>query len=429
MTTTRTIKVKQLARVEGDGGFSIRVRDGRVCDVKMNIFEPPRLFEAFVRGRHYTEVPDLTARICGICPLAHMLGASQAMETGLGIPVSPVVRALRELVFLGEWISSHSLHIHLLHAPDFFGCDDVLALSRHHPEAVRRGIRLKQVGNDMVRRLGGREVHPVNLRIGGLYKMPSLSDINALRQDLEWAREAARETIGWTADLPFPDFEQDYLFLALHDPENYAVLSGRLLASTGEEMAINDFESFMREEQVAHATALHGLSRRHGAYLVGPLARFNLNFSQLSPGARAAAESVGVTPPCGNPFKGIIIRSIEIMHACERALVLMDQYRGADPSASETAPFSTTGYGCVEAPRGVCWHKYRLDERGNVVDARIVPPTSQNLRSMETDLHAFADRHQGLKPERLAWQCEQLVRSYDPCISCSSHRINLQTTR
>lgn len=425
MNTTRTVKVKQLARVEGEGGLSIKIKGGRVREVKVNIFEPPRLFEAFLRGRHYAEVPDITARICGICPLAYMLSASQAMEAGLGLSVSPAVRNLRELIFLGEWIASHSLHIHLLHAPDFFGCADVLALARHHPRIVRRGIRLKQVGNDIVRRLGGRAVHPVNLRIGGFYSMPTPSEVRSFRQDIEWAREAARETVLWTAGFTFPDFERDYVFLALHDPDRYAVLSGRLKSSTGEEMTVGELETFMHEEQVDHSTALHGLSRDHGAYMVGPMARFNLNFLQLSPGARSVAAAAGLQPPCGNPFKSIIIRSVEIVHACERAMTLIDRFESADPSVPTLAHFATTGCGCVEAPRGICWHKYRLDQHGNVLDACIVPPTSQNLRMMETDLHAFAARQQDLEPEQLVWQCEQLVRSYDPCISCSCHLISL----
>ncbi len=425
MNATGTFKVTHLARVEGDGGFSIKFKDGKVCEAKFDVFEPPRLFEAFLRGRHFAEVPDMTARICGICPLAHMLAATQAMETALGLSIPPEVAFLRELMFLGEWIASHSLHIHLLHAPDFFDCPDVIALSRRYPDIVKRGLRLKQVGNDIVRLIGGREVHPVNLRIGEFFKMPPSSAIASLKQDLTWAREAAMETVRWTAGLTFPEFEQDYVFLALHDPEQYAIMSGRFVASTGENLAADDFETFVTAEQVSYSTALHGLNREHGAYLVGPMARFNLNFPQLSSGARQVASEIDLKPPCTNPFKSIVIRSVEMVHACERILLLMDRYAPVKPSSALISPCAATGYGCVEAPRGVCWHKYRMDAFGNILDARIVPPTSQNLRRMEMDLKAFGNQFPDLTPDRLVWQCEQLVRCFDPCISCSCHALHL----
>ena len=425
MNATGTFKVTHLARVEGDGGFSIKIKDGRVREAKFDVFEPPRLFEAFLRGRHFSEVPDMTARICGICPLAHMLSATQAMETAFGLSIPPAVALLRELMFLGEWIASHSLHIHLLHAPDFFDCPDVITLSRRYPDVVKRGLRLKKVGNDIVRRIGGREVHPVNLGIGAFFTMPPSSVIASLRQDLAWAREAAMETVRWTAGFSFPKFEQDYVFLALHDPDQYAITSGRLMASTGENLAIEDFETFMTEEQVSYSTALHGLSREHGACLVGPMARFNLNFHQLSPGARQVASEIDLRPPCNNPFKSIVVRSVEMVHACERILLLMGRYDAVESSAAPISPSAATGFGCVEAPRGVCWHKYQLDDHGKVLEARIVPPTSQNLRRVEMDVTAFANQFTDLTPDRLVWQCEQLVRCYDPCISCSCHAINL----
>jgi len=424
MTEKRTIRVKQLTRVEGDGGVVVTIRDGRTAQARFTITEPPRLFEALLRGRRYAEVPDITARICGICPLAYMLGASQAMESGFGVAVDARSTSLRRLIFLGEWIASHSLHIYLLHAPDFFGLPDALSLAGQYPDIVRRGLRLKQVGNAIVRCVGGREVHPVNLRIGGFYRYPSREDLLALSDDLEWALEAARATVAWTAAFSFPDFDRNYTFMALHDPTRYALLEGHLHTSTGMDLAINHFESEVQEEQVDHSTALHARSREHGAYLVGPLARFNLNFDQLSPAARSAARSVGLLPVCTNPFKSIVVRSVEIVHACEEALELIHRDNTMDPAPVTVTPLATTGYGCTEAPRGVCWHRYRMDGGGIVLDARIIAPTSQNQTIIESDLQAFAETHRDLPPDMLQQGCEQVVRNHDPCISCACHLID-----
>lgn len=427
MTGKTILEVKQLARVEGEGGLSVRFREGRVSEVRFRVMEPPRLFEAFLRGRHCSDVPDLTARICGICPLAYMLGACQAMENAVGLVVDPRAQQLRRLIFLGEWIASHSLHIFLLHAPDFFGCADALALAGKDPQMVKRGLRLKQIGNALVRCVGGREVHPVNLRIGGFYRYPDRAALLAMREDLVWALEAARDLVRWTAGFDFPDFEGTCTFLALHHPDRYALLEGRLHASNGMDLAIEDFERYVEAEQVAHSTALRTLSRRLGDYLVGPLARFNLNFAQLAPVAQDAARSVGLLPPCTNPFKSIIVRGVEILHLCQEALDLLDAYASdgcTDPPVTPLA--AATGFGCVEAPRGICWHRYRLDAGGVVLDARIIPPTAQNQRAIESDLWRFAEMYQELPPERLKWRCEQLVRCYDPCISCSCHLVDVE---
>ena len=245
-----------------------------------------------------------------------------------------------------------------------------------------------------------------------------------LRKELVWALEAAVETVRWTAGFTFPDFESAYTFLALHHPDRYALLEGRLRSSAGADLAIDQFERFVEEEQVPHSTALQAGSRKHGACLVGPLARFNLNFDQLSPAAQAAALAVGLQPVCANPFKSIVVRSVELVHACREALDLVDSYGTGSP-AENVRPYATTGTGCIEAPRGLCWHRYRLDDTGDVLDARIIPPTTQNLKVIEEDLQAFAEAYRDLPPHGLRWKCEQLVRSYDPCISCACHRITV----
>ncbi len=426
MNTKKTIKVDYLARVEGEGGLTVKLKGDQVIDAKLNIYEPPRFFEAFLRGRSYAEAPDITARICGICPIAYMMSSIQAMETGFGITVDGQIRALRRLIYCGEWIESHALHIYMLHAPDFLGCQDAIQLANDHPAVVQQGLQLKKLGNEIVKLLGGREIHPINVKVGGFYKVPTKRELFSLVDRIKWARDAAYETVRWVSKFPFPDFEQDYEFVALHHPTEYAIIEGNLVSSKGLGIAISDFENHIQEEHVAHSTSLHAVIKERGAYQVGPMARFNLNFDQLSAVAQETAREVGLDNGCVNPFKSIIVRSIETLYACDECLRIIDDYEMPDKPSMELTPRATIGYGCTEAPRGICWHRYEVDEKGTIQDARIVPPTSQNQRVIERDLLHFVRKNLELPEDKLAWLCEQVVRNYDPCISCSCHFLNLR---
>jgi coenzyme F420-reducing hydrogenase alpha subunit len=425
MKNKKTIKVDYLARVEGEGGFKVRFKGRDAAEVAFNIFEPPRFFEAFLRGRDYAEAPDITARICGICPMAYMISALQAMETGFGVELDEQIIALRRLMYCGEWIESHALHIYLLHAPDFFGCQDVLQLASKDSEIVKTGLQLKKIGNEIITFLGGREIHPINLRVGGFYSVPDKKDLLVMKERLEWGRDAALKTVQWTSGFDFPPFEQDYEFVALHHDRAYAIMEGRLVSNKGLDIPISAFEAHVQEEQVAHSTSLHARIKGRGTYMVGPVARFNLNFEQLSPLAKGAAREAGLTVPCPNPFKSIIVRAVETVYAFEEALRILDAYEKPNSPHCEVIPKTMTGFGCTEAPRGICWHRYRVDEHGVIRDARIVPPTSQNQRSIEKDLRRLADENQNLADDALKWRCEQMIRNYDPCISCSCHTLTM----
>ncbi len=429
MKRSRTIRVDYLARVEGEGGLYVKVRAGAVTDVKLRIFEPPRFFEALLRGRRFTEAPDITARICGICPVAYQMSACQAMEDACGVEVDGPLRVLRRLLYCGEWIESHTLHVYMLHAPDFLGYESAFHMAEDHPQAVRRGLELKKIGNEIITLLGGREVHPVNVRVGGFYKVPTRADLRPLVERLEWARDAALETVRWTAAFPFPQFERDYEFVALRHPDAYPIAEGRLASSEGLDIAVREYDDHFVEEQVEHSTALHSVIRERGSYLVGPLARYNLNFDKLSPLARQAASDAGLEPVCRNPFKSIIIRAVEVLYACDEALRMIDQYDMPDKPALEVSPREATGYGCTEAPRGILYHRYRVGDDGSILDAQIVPPTSQNQKTIEDDLRDLVSRQIDLPDDKLTWQCEQSIRNYDPCISCSTHFLTLDIDR
>ncbi len=423
------IKVKYLARVEGEGGLYVKVKDNAVTEVQLRIFEPPRFFEAFLKGRNFSEAPDLTSRICGICPVAYQMSAVHAMEDAFGVTVTGPLRALRRLIYCGEWIESHALHVFMLHAPDFLGYPDALRMAQDHPEMVKLGLKLKKVGNDLVAFLGGREIHPINVRVGGFYRVPYKKELAPLKERLAWARDAAQKTVRWVAGFSFPEFAPDYEFVALHHPLEYPMNEGRLKSNKGLDIAIRDYDRFFVEDQVPYSHALHSTLKGRGPYLVGPLARYNLNFDRLSPLAREEALAAGLSKVCRNPFKSIIVRSVEMLQALDEALTIIEAYEMPDRPAVPVTPRAGAGFGCTEAPRGILYHRYRLDDQGVILDAKIVPPTSQNQKTMESDLHQYVGQNLNLPQDRLTWQCEQLIRNYDPCISCATHFLRLEVER
>ena len=421
----RTLRVEALARVEGEGAMYVRTSEGRVAEVELQIYEPPRFFEAFLRGRRHTEPPDITARICGICPVAYQMSACLAIEDACGVTVDGPVADLRRLLYCGEWIESHVLHIYLLHAPDFLGYPSALALAQDLPDAVQQGLDLKKTGNDLVDLIGGRAVHPVNVRVGGFYRVPTRRELAPMREALLLARDRAEDMTRWVAGFDIPDFEREYTFVALRDRDRYAVVGGELVSSDGLVAPVADFDLHVHEEHVARSNALRAHLDDGRAYLVGPLARYSLNSAQLSERARAAAADAGLGPTCRNPFRSIVVRSVETLHAIDEAIAIIDRYDEPDAPAVEVPPRAGVGHGATEAPRGVLYHRYELDEQGLVLDARIVPPTSQNQAAIEEDLAGFVERHLSLDTETLTHRCEQAIRNYDPCISCATHFLDL----
>lgn len=428
-TVRRTIRVDHLARVEGHGMFRVALRGGRAVESAFRLFEAPRFFEALLRGRAFGDAPDITARICGICPVAYQMSACQAMEGALGVTLDDPLLELRRLLYCGEWIESHALHVYLLHAPDFLGYEDAIALAKDHPDVVQRGLALKQAGNAIVAALGGREIHPINVKVGGFYRLPTTDALDALRPALERACEIARDTVRLVAGFTFPELEQDYEFVALRHPHEYAMYEGRLVSSRGLDAAVHDFERHIEEHQVPHSHAMQARIVGRDAYLTGPLARVVLNGGQLHPLARAAMHEAGLDAACRNPFRSIIARSVEMVHACEEALRILGAWRGAPRAAVPVVPRAGEGFGASEAPRGVLYHRYVLDDAGTIITANIVPPTAQNQRMIELDLCRLVERDPGLEQAALTWRCEQLVRCYDPCISCATHFLRVEVER
>ncbi|HSJ61851.1 MAG TPA: nickel-dependent hydrogenase large subunit [Jiangellaceae bacterium] len=425
----RALHVAGLARVEGEGAMHVVVKDDRVERVELEIYEPPRFFEAFLRGRGYTEPPDITARVCGICPVAYQMSACAAIEDACGVDAGDAVWDLRRLLYCGEWIQSHALHIYLLHAPDFLGYPGAVEMARDHRDVVERGLALKKAGNDLMAAIGGRAVHPVNIRVGGFYRAPSRADLLRLREPLLRARDIALHTVGWVGGFDFPDFTHDHDLLALSRQGTYPIERGSLQTSAGQSFAAADFENHVVEEQVPHSTALHARLVDHGIYFTGPAARYTLNSRWLSDLARDAARDAGLGAECRNPFQSIVVRAVETLYAVDEALRLIEAYEPPVPSAVDVSARAARGHGVTEAPRGVLYQRYDVSADGLIETARIVPPTSQNQAGIEADLRGFVQDRLDLDDETMTWQCEQAIRNYDPCISCATHFLDLTIDR
>lgn len=426
---TRTIRTDALTRVEGEGAMYVRIRGDDVEAVQLRIYEPPRFFEALLRGRRYTEPPDITARICGICPVAYQLSACAALEDACGAEIPAPIGLLRRLIYCGEWVESHGLHVAMLHAPDFLGYESAITMARDHPAVVERGLQVKRAGNAIVELVGGRAIHPVNVRVGGFHRAPAPRELEPLAEELRHARELALEAVRWAGTLDIPDHEEDYEFVALSHPDHYAIESGRLRSGGGLDIGPAEFGEHFFEQQVPHSNALHARLRDGGSYLTGPLARYALNSAQLSPLAQEAARDAGLGPVCRNPFASIVVRCVEILYALDEALRIVAAYEEPERPAVDVQPRAGEGHGWTEAPRGMLYHRYRISEDGTVLEAQIVPPTSQNQLRIEQDLDAVVRANAALDDEALRLRCEQAIRNHDPCISCSTHFLDLTVDR
>jgi coenzyme F420-reducing hydrogenase alpha subunit len=429
MADVRRIRVEMLARVEGEGSLEIDIDGGVVQSARLSIFEPPRLFEAFLRGRAATEAPDIAARICGICPVAYQMSASQAVEAAYGMQLGPEIAALRRLLYCGEYIESHVLHIALLHAPDFLGYQDGIAMAAAHGDLVVAALAAKKAGNALMIAVGGREIHPINVRVGGFYRVPSKAELMALQPDLARSRDTAVAMLRWAAGFTFPDVEGKWELVSLRHPTDYPLNEGRIVSTSGVDIAADEFETVFQETHVAHSNALQGSVKARGAYLTGPLARYTLNFDRLPAHVQALAREAGLGTVCRNPYKSILVRAVETVYACEEAMRLIANYVPPPVAAVPVVPRAGSGAWATEAPRGMLWHRYEIDAEGTILTARIVPPTAQNQPAIEADLLEIAKRHVDDDDEALRYACEASVRNHDPCISCATHFLKLTVNR
>ena len=424
----RTLTVGALTRVEGEGALHVTLTDGHVDTVELNIYEPPRFFEAFLRGRSYREPPDITARVCGICPVAYQVSACNAIEQACGVAVDPELVALRRLLYCGEWIHSHALHIYLLHMPDFLGYPDAISLAKDRKELIERGLALKKAGNRLMEHIGGRAIHPINVRLGGFYSTPSRADLRPLAEMLRHALDDALDTVRQVAQFDFPEIEFDHEFLALTQPGRYAIENGAIARSAGEPFPVEEFTAHVVEAQVPHSTALQA-TLDGGRYLTGPLARYSLNSTNLTPAAAQAAAEAGLGAQCRNPFRSIVVRAVEVVYAVEEALRIIDEYQRPPRPFVEVPARAGVGHGVSEAPRGLLYHRYEIGDDGLIRAATMVPPTSQNQAAIEHEMGQLVGANLDLDDASLTSLCEKSIRNHDPCISCSAHFLTLTVER
>ena len=423
-------EVVGIARVEGEGTLRLRVTDGEVTEARLSIFEAPRYFEKIVAGRTPNEVVDIVARICGICPIAYQMGASMAFEHLFEVELDPQVKALRKLLYHGEWIESHALHVYMLHAPDFLGYESAIAMARDHKPVVEQALRLKHTGNRIMTLIGGRAVHPVAMRVGGLSRTPTTAEIQALREPLTEALELSLATLALVATFKAPEFEREPLYVAIKHATEYGLNEGRIVSSDGVDVPLWGWRDAFSEQQHEGTNALHARVKDGRTYMLGPSARVTLNAGQLHPIAREALEKSGLAGQIArNPYWSIAARAVELIHASAAALEIVDAYREpARPFEPWTAKAGETGWG-TEAPRGICWHHYDVGADGKIAAAQIIAPTGQNQGMIEADLSAFAPQVLALPHAEATIRLEQLIRSYDPCISCATHFLRLEIER
>ena len=431
MTERRDVRIEVpvLARVEGEGALELEIEKGRISRLRLRIFEPPRFFEKFVEQHGCDDVIDMVARICGICPVAYQMSAVQAFERLFEVDPGPWVQAMRRAMYCGEWLQSHALHIHLLAAPDFLGFGSVLEMAEKYPDEVRRGLMLQTLGNDLIALFGARSVHPVGVRVGGFYHAPSIAEVAGIRERLEAAIPQAEALIDWCASLALPDDRQSFVSVGLRHPDYYAVYSGRVVSDQGLDIDVSEWNRHIREIHVPHSTALHAeLDGR--PYLVGPLARLNVNRDRLPSETAAVLQRTGISFPSQNMFHSMLARALELHMVVLGARQLLEDYQVPDRPWVDWQPRAGIAFGASEAPRGTLWHRYEVDDGGHVRSARIVPPTSQNQARIEEDI-ARSLQNFGLDKddEALRLRAEMVIRNYDPCISCATHFLRLRANR
>ncbi len=423
----KKIKVDYLSRVEGESGFFIEIENKKIQRLYLKIFEAPRFFESFLIGRPYYDAIDFTARICGICPVAYQMSSVHAIEKIFGIEVERPIKQLRRLMYCGEWIESHALHIYLLNGPDFFGLESAWA-SREYLKIAVKGLTFKRLGNQILAVIGGRSVHPVSVKVGGFYKIPNKRSLKQMLPELEKAFEESIKEIKWAANLPFNNNSWDTEYVSLSHPDEYPMNYGSVISNKGLSVSMDDLINSVKEYQTEHSTSLYtGIKRDSSVspYIVGPISRLNLNYDKLPSDIKTAIKESGISIPITNSQMSIIARAVELSYAFHEAIRIVKEYEEPDNASLNYSPAQGDAVWITEAPRGILLHRYIVDDKGNISKCTIIPPTSQNLAHIEKDIYAFLQNNIDSTTDFIKRGCEKIIRSYDPCISCSVHIVRL----
>jgi len=425
--TQLNINVHHVTRIEGHGNIIVNAKDGKIEEIIWEIPESPRFFEAMLRGLNYADVTWLAPRICGICSLAHSTASIQATEAAFGVQPSEQTMVLRKLLYHAETLQSHVLHFYFLAAPDFLGVGSVFPLVNTHKEVVLRALRLKKLANDLADLIGGRKTHPTSCVVGGFVKFPEISQLGTMQQRLTQAMDDLEETVRLFKGLNIPDFIRQTEYIALKDSKEYAFISGDISSTDTGTAPITDYLEMTNEFCVPQSTAKFSKHARD-SYMVGALARFNNNYSQLLPEAQKAAGELGLKAVCDNPYMISVAQIVESIHAVEDSLRLIDQIiaHGLKEEKPEVKVRAGRGIGAVEAPRGILFHDYTYDDKGVLTQANCVIPTNQNHNNIQKDMESLVPSIINKTQEEITLMLEMLVRAYDPCISCSAHFLRVE---
>ncbi len=422
------INVHHVTRVEGHGNIVVNVKNGQLEECRLDIVETPRFFEAMLRGRPYTQASHITSRICGICAVGHATASLRATENALGIEPSEQTQLLRKLNFHGEILDSHILHVYMLVAPDLLGAPSVIPLVKTAPEVVLRALRMKKLAGDICATVAGRHTHPIAMAVGGFTHYPTIAELKALRERLVDARADVDATVKLAKSLKWPTFNRETEYVALRKEDEYAFIDGTITTTDGGSYPIKDYRQVTNEQVVQHSSAKHCKHKRE-SYMVGALARFNINYDKLHPAAQAAARDLGLQPICTNSFLNTAAQVVEIVHCVEDAIRIIDELvvRGLKPEPLPPFPGKGgEGVGSCDVPRGILFHNYQIGDDGRITGANCIIPTGQNLANIEADMRKLVPEILDQPQDKIRLMMEMLVRAYDPCISCSAHFLNVQ---
>ena len=416
----KVISIDYLARVEGETAIKISIKGKEPQELKLNIFEPPRFFEGFLVGRKHDEVPDIVARICGICPVSHMTTALRAIEKAMGINPSQQTKILRRLMSLSQMVSSHLIHLYMLAMPDYYGYPGAQEMLPEFTEELSRLMRMKKVMNDLTAAIGGRASHPVSAVVNGFTDLSSPQALKKLHRDLEKTEDDAVRTVRMVSEFPFANFFRKAEYVALNAANRYAMMEGSIVSSEGLDIPEEDYEEYFEEEEVSYSMAKRAKVKAGGPLMVGALARLNLKFDQLSPSVRKLAQEVGFKIPDYNPFHNNLAQSLELLYGIQECRQILENLE-LFPEDSSYRVRAGEGGAVTEAPRGLLYHRYAINARGVIEKANIVTPTVHNFANIEEDMRHLVRQNSDLPEKKIALLCEMLARAYDPCFSCSVH--------
>ncbi len=431
------VNVEYLTRVEGHGNIVVNVKEGKLEECRLEIVESPRFFEGMLRGRSIFEAQHITSRICGICACGHSLASIQAAEDAIGFTPSEQTVRLRKLLLHQENLDSHILHIYLLVAPDLLGVKSFVPLIESHNKVVRRALRMKKQCNDVCDILVGRHIHPISCIVGGFTKLPKEKDLDAMLDILVNMRVDMEETVELCKTLKFPEFKRETEYVGLvSDDDEYPMLAGDVGSTDGKRMDKHDYREVTNEFVMPHSSAKHAKWNRQ-SYMVGALARVNLNYKKLHPKAKAVADFLGLNKICYNSFLNTAAQLVECVHSLEESIAILEHFKNKGVNRDEEivvglnenntiAVKAGNGVGAVEVPRGLLFHNYEVDDKGKIVNANCIIPTSQNVNSIEQDMKKLVPEILDKSDEEITLTMEMLVRAYDPCISCSAHFLNVK---